>query len=349
MEDGGRQLLSALGVDADSEHVYRLLLANPGASTSELRESSGFGGQRLRRVLRKLEQTAMLTQRSGTPTRYHAAPPSLVVEALISAREGELKQARLDARQLTAILTHTPQGPPDVTEVVEILASPEAVSERYLQLQLAARSQVEVFARLPLAQSTTDEHEPIQATLNGRGVVMRAIYDAEVLRHPGIIDHVRRVTELGEQARSVSQLPLKLALFDRTAALVLLTQLGREETVSSGLVVHQSALLDALTDLFEIYWQRGTSLRPTEQPARRRPVADEQAVLMLLATGFKDEAIARQLNVSTYTVRRRVAAVIERLGVINRFQVGLHLGRQHWPEAKHPDPEPTTRSEPSPE
>jgi DNA-binding CsgD family transcriptional regulator len=345
VDETRRQLLSALGVDADNEHVYRLLLASPGASVNELRESSGYGVQRLRKVLRTLEQTAMVTRRSGTPVRYHAAPPALVVEALISAREGELKQARLDARQLTSVLTQAPKGRLDVTEVVEILTSPEAVNERYLQLQLAARSKVEVFARLPLAQTATDEHEPIQASLSSRGVVMRAIYDAEVLHHPGILAHIRRVTALGEQSRTVSRLPLKLALFDRTSGLVLLTQLGREETVSSGLLVHQSALLDALTDLFEIYWKRATPLNLAEQTTNRRPpVADEQAVLTLLAAGLKDESIARQLTVSTYTVRRRIAAVIERFGVINRFQAGLLLGQRGWPDVKQPELEPTTAS-----
>lgn len=48
----------------------------------------------------------------------------------------------------------------------------------------------------------------------------RVIYDEDALRHPGILEHVQRMTELGEHARVVTRLPLKLALFDRRTALV---------------------------------------------------------------------------------------------------------------------------------
>jgi DNA-binding NarL/FixJ family response regulator len=51
----------------------------------------------------------------------------------------------------------------------------------------------------------------------------------------------------------------------------------------------------------------------------------------LLAAGLKDDAIARRLGVSTNTVRRRITALSQRLGVSTRFQIGLALGRQGWP------------------
>jgi hypothetical protein len=51
----------------------------------------------------------------------------------------------------------------------------------------------------------------------------------------------------------------------------------------------------------------------------------------LLAAGLKDDAIARRLGVSTNTVRRRITARSQRLGVSTRFQIGLALGRKGWP------------------
>jgi DNA-binding NarL/FixJ family response regulator len=43
---------------------------------------------------------------------------------------------------------------------------------------------------------------------------------------------------------------------------------------------------------------------------------------------MKDEAIARDLGVSTATVRRRINQVMARLGVTTRFQVGMAIGRE---------------------
>jgi sugar-specific transcriptional regulator TrmB/DNA-binding CsgD family transcriptional regulator len=327
-----RRVLGALGVGTAAEDVYRALLAKPGSSAGELQEATDLGPSRLRSALAELERNAMITRRGGTRTRFQPAPPDMVVEALISAREDELNQARLYARQL-ASLPPTPPEQLHVTELVEILSTREAVAERWMQMQQATREMVEVFARPPLAQSAPEEHESLQESLHGRGVVLRSIYDGEALRLPGTLEHIRRTAASGEQARVVSQLPLKLALFDRRIALIPLTQRDPDTMVDSGLLVHRSALLDALIALFDIYWQRGTAVSPETEASASRQDAAEGTVLTLLAGGLKDEAIARELGVSTHTVRRRIAAITGRLGVTTRFQAGLALGRQGWPQA----------------
>lgn len=332
-----RKVLGPLGIGSAAEDVYRALLANPGSSAAELGQAAGLGHNRVRNALAELERKAMITRRAGTPARFQPAPPDIVVEALISAREDELNQARLDARQLTTLL-RTPPEQLHVTELVEILTSRQAVAERWMQLQQASRESLDVFARPPLAQSAPEEHESLQASLHRHGAIMRAVYDGEALRHPGTLEHIRRMAALGERARVVSQLPLKLALFDRRTALVPLTQGDAGSTVDSGLVVHHSALLDALIVLFEIYWKRGSAVSPDGGPsAAGQDAAPPDTVLTLLAAGLKDEAIAGELGVSAHTVRRRIAAITERLGVTTRFQAGLALGRQGWPHAPAPD------------
>lgn len=329
-----RGLLTALGVDAGAEELYRTLLVNPGSTLTDLREATGFGSTRLRRVLDLLEEQAMVTRRGGNPIRFQPTPPEIVIEALASAREHEIDQARLAAHQLTALL-QTPAEQLHVTELVEILASPTAVAERWTQLQNATRTTLEVFDRPPYAQSVSSEDEALQSGLRKRGVVCRGVYDEDALRHPGTIDHLRRVTmpdedgEQQEQARVVSRLPIKLALFDRRAALVPLTEPLQGEAVDAGLVVHRSALLDALLDLFSTYWRRGTDVTVEDgRPTTSRNRTDDSAILTMLAGGLKDDAIARTLGVSTHTVRRRVADIKDRLGATTRFQAGLALGRK---------------------
>jgi DNA-binding NarL/FixJ family response regulator len=50
--------------------------------------------------------------------------------------------------------------------------------------------------------------------------------------------------------------------------------------------------------------------------------------MTLLAAGFKDDAIARQLALSSRTVGRRVAELMESLGARTRFQAGIHAQRR---------------------
>jgi DNA-binding NarL/FixJ family response regulator len=54
--------------------------------------------------------------------------------------------------------------------------------------------------------------------------------------------------------------------------------------------------------------------------------AREQALVSLLATGLTDASAARRLRVSPRTVTNVLRALMDRLGVNNRFQLGLALG-----------------------
>lgn len=53
-------------------------------------------------------------------------------------------------------------------------------------------------------------------------------------------------------------------------------------------------------------------------------------MLRLLNSGLKDEAIGRHLGVSTRTATRKIAAVVERLGVTTRFQAGVEAAARSW-------------------
>ena len=53
-------------------------------------------------------------------------------------------------------------------------------------------------------------------------------------------------------------------------------------------------------------------------------------LLTLMVSGLKDEAIARQLNWSIRTMRRRMSRLHEELGAANRFQAGVVAARRGW-------------------
>ncbi|GAA4723977.1 helix-turn-helix domain-containing protein [Phytohabitans rumicis] len=55
----------------------------------------------------------------------------------------------------------------------------------------------------------------------------------------------------------------------------------------------------------------------------------EQALVKLLAQGHTDATAARELRISTRSVSSIVRTLMDRLGVDNRFQLGLALGALH--------------------
>lgn len=94
-------------------------------------------------------------------------------------------------------------------------------------------------------------------------------------------------------------------------------------------LVHRAAL-----PLFESLWARATPVGSPGSPL----VADQRELLGLLASGLKDETIARRLGVHVHTARRRITRMLEELGADTRFQAGVQAAIRGWLQP-HPDPD----------
>jgi hypothetical protein len=124
--------------------------------------------------------------------------------------------------------------------------------------------------------------------------------------------------------RLVSDLPTRLMIIGTTHAIVP-EPLGYAD--EPRLLVGQRALVETLTLLFELLWERAATV-PELEGAESRPDL-HRVILQMLAVGQKDEQIARSLGLSLRTVRRRVADLMADLGD-TRFQAGVEAARRGW-------------------
>lgn len=70
---------------------------------------------------------------------------------------------------------------------------------------------------------------------------------------------------------------------------------------------------------------------PPVAPADGEAVSEEdRAILRCLSMGMKDEAVARQVGVSVRTLRRQIAALMDRLGAQSRFEAGVRASERNW-------------------
>lgn len=66
------------------------------------------------------------------------------------------------------------------------------------------------------------------------------------------------------------------------------------------------------------------------QVTLQAPTDEERAVASLLVTGMTDEMAARRLGLSRRTFRRRLKALMDKLGARSRFQAGFMLAETGW-------------------
>ena len=309
-------MLEALGISAFAESAYRALLAEPGRTATELARALDKSAKATRRAISELEELGLVTRAPGRPVRLLAARPDTAIDLLVARRQSELTTLQVNARALATQMS----GPRQPDELLEILVGQRAVGHRYRTLVRDCERELLVIDRPPYAAPIETAEEEVSTRL-GDHVVVRGLYAPESLEPAGALDAVLRAIDKGELSRMHPKLPMKLAIVDRSVALL---PLVLEDMVESALVVRKCALLDALVVLFDLLWEQAAPLVPVQEE-------DEPAdlgLLTLLAAGAKDETIARQLGVSPRTVTRRVAELLDQLGARTRFHAGV-LAERH--------------------
>jgi hypothetical protein len=238
------------------------------------------------------------------------------------------QEALESARQLVAELSEEYRSSTrrhSVEHLVEVVVGGRVLRERIREMQDSARAEILWFCRAnPLAMDgPANAEEP--AALR-RGVRYRAIYERALLEQPGELASIVETVEMGEQARTLPTLPVRLAIADRALAICPLvpdSALGIGEP--SAALIRPGELLDAMVALFESYWERATPL--LAEDGAEEP---DKLLLSLLVAGMPDKSIATHLGVSKRTVQRRLDRMMAAAGVDTRTGLAFQAARRGW-------------------
>lgn len=322
--------LAVLGLSRADEELYRVVLRNPGLHGAQLAHlvdrSPGAVAEPLARLV------AMELVERDDEGAVHARPPGEAVGRLLADETRKVQGAQdrlravrdllpsLDADHLAA------QAPKGEQVALEVVQHGDVAG---LMRSLAADSTGDLLWLRPdqWRLAAGPEIDALVRRLVGGGRKSRAIYPARVLEEAPEV--VRSRAEAGESVRVLATVPSRLGIFGETAAL-LPERWGVTER-ERRLVVRQRALVLALRQLFEGMWERAIPVPGLDSQADQGLRAgDRRLLLAQLAGGAKDEQIARALGLSLRTVRRRVAGLLDELGVDSRFQAGVEAVRRGW-------------------
>lgn len=325
-----------LGLGVSEERIYRLLLARGGATIAEVSRVLELSVRVSQRVLRVLEKKGLVTYSPEEVQRYSAVPPDIAADVLIAQRNSELHRARAAMVKLRETTYSERKGRAE-ERFVEIL-SRQTAAQTFLHSVSSARDEILGLERMPMLVSTMDADEKFIACI-ARGVRCRAVTDSELLNVPGTLNRLRVATQAGEQFRIYPSLPFKLVVFDRRIAIL---PLHLDKPDGSVLLVRSSSLLDALCEMFEMYWRAAApfvagdvSTAPTDATDLHPVHAD--ALIPLLASGMNDKSIEYELDMSSRTLTRRIVELTKRLGATTRFQAGWLAARAMYEQRSSTD------------
>lgn len=319
--------LAVLGLGEVEEQVYEALVLSSTGQADDVARDVRLPRATVLAALRSLVGRGFAVSDPDVPTRFTPTPIEVSVEALVRSHHEALGRARAQVRDLTG-RSAQPAENRRPQQLVEVLVGREAIADRFLQLARGARDEVLTLDRPPYGGGA-DHEVPYDLAGLPAPVRRRTVYDRALLEDEGCVTRIREELTTGGEGRVLPELPLQAAVFDRQLALLPLLAEG-PDTGSAALVVMPSVLLESLVLLFETIWRIAI---PVPKRLIARDVDDDRelrATLGLLATGMTDERIARHLNVSERTVRRRVAEALVRLGAETRFQAGMRAREAGW-------------------
>lgn len=321
-------VLTALGLSLEEERQYQQLLPLSGGSAADVATVLGTTEAALSERLGPLVERGLLSLEGG---RLEVpALPALVArlieeQALTAARTRERLH---DLSQAIPFLVASATRPgPGQMEELGGLDGELSAGGNALQLltDLIESSQGDLLWWRPDAWLLP--RESAISVVVGRAVASgrrsRAIYPLRALHEAPEV--LRARARQGEQVRVIDDLPTRMVVIRGTHA-ILPEPLGFAD--EPRILVRQTAIVGALTILFEAYWEKAIAL--PELDSERPRVDIRGSLLRQLAAGAKDEQIARTLGLSLRTVRRRVAELLIELGVDTRFQAGVEAVRRGW-------------------
>ncbi|WP_055589513.1 TrmB family transcriptional regulator, partial [Peterkaempfera griseoplana] len=237
---------TAAGLDSVSGRVLEHLVSAPSADAAAVAEAAGIPPDEAEEALRRLEGALLVTRLGGRPVRWAASPPRSSLGAVLARRRAELAAAEgiLDRLQEA----YETMSGPRATHLMEVLEHEEEVSARYAQLLKQSSVEVLHLAKPPYVSGPEVSSGEVGTVA---GVELRSVYETDGFTDAVSLQTALRGTARGGRLRLASRLPVKLVVFDRTAALL---PVRSDRPEAGSLVVHSPALVEALAALFESVW-----------------------------------------------------------------------------------------------
>lgn len=318
--------------DANSTHgrVYRALVSQPHVSAGALAVATGLPETTVRKALTELRDADMAVPLdTDDKDLWEPERPDVVAANALRYNEDwrfRLLQAESDLMEMFHFARRQNSGLGDV----EVLEGAQATFARFRTIQESVREQVRAIDRPPYYWDDAEitRQETLQCGQMAAGINYRTIYQESASDSPARNAAMMRTIASGENARVLTDPPIKLTVVDDQVAILAADPPPGAEGTLVALLVFPSILLTSLISVFETLWRLAV---PVNLAALNQTITErERDILTLMASGATDDAIARRLGLSRRTVVRQVAKLLEQLGATTRFQAGAQAARRGW-------------------
>lgn len=318
-------------IDSVDTQVYRGRVIHPTDSVEHLAKRLGLTPEQVAAAETKLSALGLI--RTSPGGGWVAISPESAADELLGPAEQDILQKRI-AMAATRARLHSLTGDylearsmrstRSNIEITEGLGSIRAVID---DLARTSSRSIDVFILGALTDAGLSSAERLDLEALARGVSLRIMLQHSARKKPRAAQYAATITAAGAQVRTITSLPSRLLIYDRDCAVLPLDP----DAPSAGVaLVRDTAVLSFVQRLFDHYWERALVFTEAEPDSGPAPTGVDREVLLLMASGKKNETIAHQLGMSVRSVSRIVSALLQRLDADSRFQAGVRAAQNGW-------------------
>ncbi|MFJ4872230.1 LuxR C-terminal-related transcriptional regulator [Streptomyces sp. NPDC088757] len=305
---------------------YERAVGRADFSPAGIAEELGVPRHRAEQAVGVLRELRLVKPAEDGTGRLVAVSPEAAQMELLVPLEREILDGRRRLAgfkgQLSSFVTAFEKQSRARAESVVITDDREEIELRLLEAAQACTT--EVLVMQPCVARETPElrlARPLVLDVLRRGAQGRILYPHTARGDSDTRARLGEILPAGGRVRTTKEVRDRFLVFDRKTAFI---PAGEGEAIA---VVYDGAVASFLAGLHARVWESAFDF-DSGASGYAGTMGDLKATLLdLLASGAKDEAIARRVGMSERTLRRHVAAIMQELSAGSRFQAGVLAAR----------------------
>jgi sugar-specific transcriptional regulator TrmB len=269
-----QEKLLELGLSDYEARAYLALMKQQMLAANEICKLTEIPQGRVYGVLNSLIKKGFCTLFPGAIKKYEAVHPNVAVSKVLEEKAKALEELEVFKSELSTAFDEREKDSVPL-DFIQILTSKQSQIDRFDVLINKSNQTLYSFNKKPYATGFMRNEEeikraslPIQKTLE-RGTSVKALFEKEEENVELFLQLVRYYESIGEEGRICSELPLKMLLSDNKLAMVSLRNNHGSTFKLTSMVVEHSDLTNALSELFELYWNVGQSVDAYEREMKK--------------------------------------------------------------------------------
>ncbi len=259
--------LQKIGLSKRESEVYIALLTKNEFTAPEIGKITSVSRNKSYEVLQSLVKKNLCTEKYKNGTKvFIGIKPDIALRNIISVYENELKEKKeLTAKfseELMKLHTANKQSSGSL-DYIEVFTDIGQVRERWEGIERNTKQELLVFTKPPYSVSLEETLEVAKEVKKNK-ISVKSIYEFTTLRSAEEAENLLKMIDvykkMGEDARIIEELPMKLAISDLNTTVFVLEDKVSMQGGMTTMVVEHPAFAIALKKVFDSYWKEALTV-----------------------------------------------------------------------------------------